>query len=267
MTGPIGIFDAGLGAYGVVAAVRRAAPGADVVYLADRASFPYGAKTHGELVRVVSAGARELERRGCTTVVVASNAPSVTVLPDVSTQVRVPVVGVFPPVTAALAATPGTVAVLGAASMIGSPELRAYVAEHTGADAERVRVRSAGYLIDLVESAAFIDDAMTTQAAVDAFVARLRADVPDLGAMTLSSTHLPWLRPFVARACPDVILLDPADDVAAQVEPLVSRGDSLTCLVTERPGLAASDFAASLRRLTDAEGERPLEPVVLHPLS
>src|SRR5471032_166508 len=95
---PIGIFDAGIGSYAIVERVRARYPRQDIVYFADRASFPYGSKTPDELLQSVQSATRYLEGEGCVAVILASNAPSVVVLEPLRATASVPVIGVFPPV-------------------------------------------------------------------------------------------------------------------------------------------------------------------------
>ena len=51
---PLAVFDAGIGSYSAVAAIRNRYPQQDVIYFADRASFPYGAKSLAELRVIIS---------------------------------------------------------------------------------------------------------------------------------------------------------------------------------------------------------------------
>ena len=91
----IGIFDSGLGGLSVLAAIARALPRADLVYVADTAHVPYGPRDDAFIRgRVLSLG-RLLVERGCTLIVVACNTATVAAvsalreaLPDI------PVVGV-----------------------------------------------------------------------------------------------------------------------------------------------------------------------------
>lgn len=57
---PIGIFDAGIGSYAVVERVRARFPRQDIVYFADRASFPYGSKAPAQLLASVRAATEYL---------------------------------------------------------------------------------------------------------------------------------------------------------------------------------------------------------------
>lgn len=79
---PIAVFDAGIGSYAAVAAIRRRLPQQDVLYFADRASFPYGEKTRSELLAILQRTLRFLDAFEPAAVLIASNAPSITVLDE-----------------------------------------------------------------------------------------------------------------------------------------------------------------------------------------
>ena len=161
-----------------------------MIYLADRASFPYGGKTHAELGRVVGAAIARLVDWGARAVVLASNAPSVMVLQELQAFSPVPVLGVYPPVRQALALSrSGEVALLGVASLVSSPQIAAYVQREVAGRA--VRVVNASALVALVESGAFLSDAAGTQTQVHAFMQALLRQHPGVDMCTLSSTYLP----------------------------------------------------------------------------
>ena len=125
---PIAVFDAGIGSYIIARQIANRFPGQDVVYFADRASFPYGGKGRAELLAVMRSTIHRLERYGPVAIVIASNAPSLMVLDELRAASRTPLVGVFPPVRRALAVSrTKRAAVLGVASLIASDEIRAYV--------------------------------------------------------------------------------------------------------------------------------------------
>ena len=50
---PIAVFDSGVGSYSVVRVIRERLPYESIIYLADRASFPYGGKSHEELKNII----------------------------------------------------------------------------------------------------------------------------------------------------------------------------------------------------------------------
>jgi glutamate racemase len=247
---PIGIFDAGIGSYAIVERVRARFPLQDIVYLADRASFPYGGKTPDELLASVRRAASYLCAQGCQAVVLASNAPSVMVLDALRAAVPVPVFGIFPPLREALARSKSKqVAVLGVASLVNSEAMKTYVRQEAGPDGEVLLV-NASALVDIVERFAFLGDPAATAHTVRQFIDDIRRRAPALDVMTMSSTHLPWLRPFFESAASDVLFLDPADSVLEQLQPHASAGSGRTCcLATQTAELSLESFNAALHAL------------------
>ena len=247
---PIGIFDAGIGSYAIVERVRARFPRQDILYFADRASFPYGAKTQAELLSCVHSATRYLHQEGCVAVVLASNAPSVVVLEPLRAAVSMPVVGIFPPVREAVnRSRTGKIAVLGVRSMVTSEAMQRYAEQNREAGSEVLLV-NASALVDLVENFTFINDPQRTQDLVTGFIADLRSSHPGIDVMTMSSTHLPWLKPFFMSAAPDVLFIDPADTVLDELDPFTSNGRGLTrCIATETPDLTLEAFNQALQAL------------------
>lgn len=251
LTRPIAVFDAGIGSYAAVAAIRRLLPDQDILYFADRASFPYGGKGHSELLTIMRRTLHYLQGFDPAAILIASNAPSITVLDELGGIVPAPVFGVRPPIGEALASAGSrAVAVLGVRSMVESPEMRAYADAQAGDRRAQVQLVDASPLVDLVESGAFLFEPDRTQAKVDAFLDALDLQHPGLAAMTLSSTHLPWLRAFIERARPDRTLFDPLHDAVMAIVPhAVPGGGEVLALVTEDERYSTADFRAMLDRL------------------
>ena len=103
---PVAVFDAGIGSYAAVAAIRRLLPEQDIPYFADRASFPYGGKGRAELLAILRRTLRYLDGFDPAAILVASNAPSITVLDDLAGVSPAPLFGVRPPVAAAVGHVP-----------------------------------------------------------------------------------------------------------------------------------------------------------------
>lgn len=230
---PIGVFDAGIGSYGMVQLIRQNYARQDIIYFADRASFPYGSKTKAELAASVSSAISRLADLGATAVVLASNAPSVMVLSDIQDRQPVPVLGIYPPIAQALQlSASGRVAMLGVESLVRSPEIKAFVDREAGG--RQVALVNASPLVQLVEEGLFLSAPGATLAAVRAFMARLQQDLPGLDVCTLSSTHLPWLMTFFRQAAPEILFLDPAESLIPQLRTHTTEGTGRTvCVATE----------------------------------
>jgi len=243
---PIAVFDAGIGSYGIVQLIHRHYPDQDLLYFADRASFPYGGKTKQALATSIHQAVERLVEMGARAVVLASNAPSVMVLDELRAQLPVPVLGIYPPVSDALATSrSGQVAVLGVASLVQSAEIRAYVARQAGG--RGVSLVNASALVQMVEEGTFLSNPQATLDAVRDFVQALRRDWPRIDVCTLSSTHLPWLAPFFAEAAPDMVFLDPAESLIPQLAPYVAPGKGqIRCIATASPSMPLSGLQQML---------------------
>jgi glutamate racemase len=211
---------AGIGSYAIVERVRAAYPDQDILYPADRASFPDGAKSPEQLLACVRAATNYLARQGCV-------------------AVALPVIGVFPPIRAAL---------LRVRSMIGSAAMRDYVRAEGGGG--EVALVNASALVELVENFDFINRPGRRRDWVAAFIEDVLAAHPAVDVMTMSSTHLPWLKPFFQASAPGVAFLDPADTVLDELRPHVSAGGGRTrCVATASAALGLADFNAALLAL------------------
>ncbi|RJQ33987.1 hypothetical protein C4556_03505 [Candidatus Parcubacteria bacterium] len=76
----IGLFDSGSGGLTVLAALRKRAPNADIVYFGDIQNAPYGEREAKELVRLTESGMKRLSEAGASEVVSACNSVSLSVL-------------------------------------------------------------------------------------------------------------------------------------------------------------------------------------------
>lgn len=258
MKQPIAVFDAGIGSYAIVDELRRRLPKQDVLYFADRASFPYGGKDRNQLLEVMRETIAFLEGFSPSAVVMASNAPSIMVLDEVRDLCSVPLFGVFPPLRRALGVSNGgEVGIMGVRSLIESDALRSFV-RREGADPGKVALINASPMVELVESGAFLFSPAETQDRVVGFMDEVLRERPRIDVLTLSSTHLPWLRPFFERARPGIRFLDPAADVVAGVGKGVEGTGLTRGLVTEDRGY---DLAAFRKMLAKIGVDIPLERV------
>ncbi len=90
----IGIFDSGVGGYTALSEIRRLAPRADLIYLADTKNAPYGTKSEDELVSLVCRDIDLLANSGAEKILIACcTASTVYPLLDKSRQsISVPII-------------------------------------------------------------------------------------------------------------------------------------------------------------------------------
>lgn len=119
-TAPILLFDSGVGGLSVLAELRRLLPQAPVIYAADTAGLPYGAKTEAQIAaRVVGLLGRMTERFHPRLACIACNTASTIALGMVREVLELPVVGTVPAIKPAAAMTgSGVIGLLGTAATI-----------------------------------------------------------------------------------------------------------------------------------------------------
>src|SRR5213080_4508054 len=94
---PIGVFDSGMGGLTVLHECLVTMPNEDFVYLGDGARLPYGPRPLPEIRRFAQEIGAWLEGQGVKLIVVACNAATSAALPDLQSELSVPVVGVITP--------------------------------------------------------------------------------------------------------------------------------------------------------------------------
>jgi glutamate racemase len=232
----IGIFDSGIGGLSVLAAIARALPQADLVYLADTAHLPYGDKDDAFIRRRVLTIGRHLVEQRCTVVVVACNtATAAAVAAFREAFPDTPVVGVEPGVKPAAAASKsGRIAVLATASTARSERLARLIRLHAGN--VQVDVEACPGWATRVESLQLDDPAFIEEARQH--LAPLLAAGADQ--IVLGCTHYAFLAPVLESIIADrAQLVDVADAVARQCVRLAGASalgkGQLTLLATAQP--------------------------------
>ncbi len=212
-SGPIGIFDSGVGGLTVLKALRERMPDEQYLYLGDTARLPYGTKTSDTVRRYALNAAAQLNRHRVKLLVVACNTASSFALDEVAAASPVPVVGVVQPgARAALFTGADKIGVIGTEGTVRSA---AYQTALAGlGPAVEVRALPCPLFVPLAEEG-WGDHPVTDQIARHYLTPLL-----EWGAQTmiLGCTHYPLLRPSLHRVVgPNVNLVDSASAVAEAV--------------------------------------------------
>jgi glutamate racemase len=246
----IGVYDSGLGGLTVLAALRAAAIGDDVVYFADQAHVPYGERTDADLHGLLTANLSWLEGQGVDLVVMGCNTSCAVAgrLGWPATNFRLPIqdlivngAGAFANARfrrVAVVATPATVRSHAYARAIAAVAPQIEVAEI-----------AAPLLVPLVESGQ--SESAAARAAVRDLVA---AFPPGVDAIVYGCTHYPLLDAHFAAELPGAARIDPAREQARAVLALERpRGDGSTLYVTNGD---VSAFDRNVRHWTGDQAGR-----------
>ena len=248
MNKAIAVFDAGLGSYAIVEAIKKAYPQQDIIYFADRKSFPYGAKTIEELKTIIKKSVDFLLEKGASFIVLASNAPSITVLDKIKKKDKV--IGIYPPLKDVINDKKKNTLIIGAKVMIDSLELQEYIKKEVGDFYKQFHVENASPLIQLIESGDFINNVKETEKTIKNFINNCENKFGKLDSITLSSTHLPWLSSYFKKVIPKAKLYDPADNLVKAIKPYtnISKG-KIYSIISESEKYPVKDFLKILNTL------------------
>ena len=232
----IGVFDSGLGGLSVLAAIAKALPAHDLIYLADSAHLPYGNKSDAFIRQRVLKIGQHLAELGCGLIVVACNTATAAAVCKLREALPgVPIAGIEPGVKpAAVASITRRIAVLATESTARSQRLAQLIRQH--ASAIHVDVLPCPGWATKVESLQLADPAFTANAR------RQLSAVLEAGAdqIVLGCTHYAFLAPLLLPILEGrAALVDVADAVARQCVRL-TRGcatgaGNITLLATAHP--------------------------------
>jgi glutamate racemase len=223
------VFDSGLGSLSIIKAIQKKTK-SDIIYLADKKNFPYGKKTKSQLYKIVSDTIKKIsERFDPDVIVLASNTPSLLFRENLPNNV----ITVLPPLKKIL--KPGNVAILTTEIVVKSKELDNYISEFN--NLKNISKINCSELVELVESGKFLTH---EKDCVKTILKVLKDEFKEnkIKVATLSSTHLPFLLPFMKKYFRRVEFLDPADDVAIKISKLKgpkSIKNSLSIYTTKSP--------------------------------
>ncbi len=219
-SGPIGVFDSGIGGLTVAAALRELLPAEQIFYIGDTARVPYGGKSRRTIERYSVEIAGLLLAEQAKLIVVACNTASALAVPRLKQLFNLPVQGVIDPgASAAVRSTRnGRIGVIGTRATIAS---RAYEqAIHDLSSPAQVFAEPCPLLVPLIEEGLF-DDPITDQI-LHRYLDPLLGEGIDT--LVLGCTHYPLLRAAIARVAGEgVTLVDSAQNCALAVDEILKN--------------------------------------------
>lgn len=236
------VFDSGVGGLSVARCIHETLPGAELVYLADNAGFPYGDQPEPVVVeRCTSLIQRALEEIPCDVVVVACNTASTVVLPRLRALIDVPVVGVVPAIKPAAARTLNRrIGILATPATVRRPYLDRLIEEFAG-HCEVVRVGHPG-LVRWAEQ--LVRGIPVPEEELRQVLAPLRQS--DVDTVVLGCTHYP-------------LLLDALKTVLPEIRHWVDSGDA----IARRVQFLLHEAGCDLDAIAGGEHSGPVQAVLL----
>ena len=208
----IAVFDSGLGSLSIIKPIQKVCK-AEIIYFADRKNFPYGNKTKKQLETIMKNSIELLERKfNPDIIVIGSNTP--TIMLEFTNK---KIIGVFPPIKEAVKnSMTNNVAILATEIVVKNKNLITYIKKCKISDKIKIHKINASNLVQLVESGKFIENKKYCSKIIrnslkDVFFKN------NIDTVTLSSTHLPFLKPILKNEFPKIEFIDPAEEIALKV--------------------------------------------------
>jgi len=219
-TGPIGIFDSGVGGLSILRAIHIELPHEDLLYLGDQGNVPYGQRPRSEIRDFAIGITRFLQNQGAKEIVVACNTASAAALHDLRALFpTILLVGMEPAVKPAAESTQtGKVGVLATRTTFKG-DLYASLVARFGHGVQLFQSTCPG-LVDQIEDGE-IDKPETRDILKNTLNPMLDADVDTI---VLGCTHYPFVTSLIRELVgPDVSIIDPSPAVARQARRLLTQ--------------------------------------------
>ena len=259
MSGPIGVFDSGVGGLTVVRAILDRLPAESIVYFGDTARVPYGTKSRDTIVKFALEDARFLLSKGVKVIVVACNSVSSNALSILKERFELPIIGVIETVARAAhkETRNGKIGIVGTRATIESGAYEKTLSDLGGNS--HVKSAACPLFVPLAEEGWL--DTPITRMVVSEYLSPLLEWGMDT--LLLGCTHYPLLKGAIAEVVgPDVTLVDSGEATAVELAALLRRESLATSSEAEpHHHFYLSDLPRSFGEIGRRFLGRDIEPV------
>ena len=206
------VFDSGLGSLSIIKEIQKIGKN-DIIYFADQKNYPYGVKSQAQLSTIIKKTINILEEKFVPDIiVVASNTPSLML--DLSTK---KIVDVKPPLKVAIKKSKSKrIGILATKSAINSKGLTDYIEEENIPKSYKIFKINGSNLVNLVESGKFLNNKKYCKKIIKENLENIVIS-EKIDTITLSSTHLLFLKTLLKKEFPQIQFLDPGNLVAIKI--------------------------------------------------
>mgnify|MGYP006415163501 FL=1 len=206
------VFDSGLGSLSIIKEIQKIGKN-DIIYFADQKNYPYGVKSQAQLSTIIKKTINLLEEKFVPDIiVVASNTPSLML--DLSTK---KIVDVKPPLKVAIKKSKSKrIGILATKSAINSKGLTDYIEEENIPKSYKIFKINGSNLVNLVESGKFLNNKKYCKKIIKENLENIVIS-EKIDTITLSSTHLLFLKTLLKKEFPQIQFLDPGNLVATKI--------------------------------------------------
>ena len=207
------VFDSGLGSLSIIKDIQRISK-SEIIYFADQQNFPYGNKSQAQLYSIITKSIKTLQAQFSPDVLVmASNTLSL-----LFNWKNKKIICIKPPLREAVKISKSkNIGILATENVIKSKDLLNYIKKQKFSKDIQFHKINGSSLVDLVEQGIFLTKPNICKKIIkkelDEIISKNKIDV-----ITLSSTHLPFLKPYFINEFKDVYFLDPAENLILKLK-------------------------------------------------
>lgn len=215
------VFDSGLGSLSIIRAIQKISK-SEIIYFADQESFPYGQKSQAQLFKIINNSIKLLDKEfSPNLIVVASNTPSLVL--NFSSKT---IIDVKPPLKEALKISKTKqIGILATKSAINSKGLTRYITENNFSKESKIFKINGSDLVDLVESGKFVSNKKHCNKVIKKVLEQILFQ-NNIDTITLSSTHLLFLKSLLKKQFPKINFIDPSKIVAKKISLITQKNKS-----------------------------------------
>ncbi|QDI88865.1 glutamate racemase [Candidatus Nitrosopumilus sp. SW] len=203
------VFDSGLGSLSVIQEMKKVFK-SEIIYFADQENYPYGKKSQAQLKKITHKSIKLLEKFSPDFIVVASNTPSLML--NISSS---KIFDIKPPLKEAKKLSKSKqIGILATESATKSKGLSKYIQKNIPEFFKIFKINGSK-LVDLVESGKFLTEKKYCEKIIKKELQILNKNQIDV--VTLSSTHLLFLKKYLQKEFPNTQFIDPGKIVAQKI--------------------------------------------------
>lgn len=229
-SGPIGVFDSGIGGLTVLKELVSLLPHEQFLYLGDTARVPYGTRSRDVITTFAKELAEFLLKQKVKALVVACNTISATCIDEIRSLSSIPVIDVIDPtVQYAVKKTKGTIGVIGTPATIKSTIYTKKI--HALLPQSKVLSLACPLFVPLTEEG-LIDHPVTKRIATEYLSSFKNSPIDTL---ILGCTHYPLLKKVIHEVLGDgITIIDSAHPTALKLQSVLREQELLSSSQTVR---------------------------------
>ena len=208
----IAVFDSGLGSLSIIKEIQKISKN-EMIYFADQENYPYGKKSQAQLSTIIKKTISLLNEKFVPDIIViASNTPSLML--DLSSD---KIIDVKPPLKLAIEKSKSKqIGILATKSAVNSKGLVNHIKENNIPKSYKVFKINGSNLVDLVESGEFLNKKNHCKKIIKKSLEQI-ITLKNIDTITLSSTHLLFLKSLLKKEFPQIQFIDPGNIVAQNI--------------------------------------------------